>query len=121
MVHILIDTGSSMDILYKDALDRLGLSPVKLQPLQTPLYGFSGSITIPLGMITLPVTVGEEPEQVTKMVVFVVVDHPGACNVILGKPFLFNVKAIVSMYHLTIKFPMEGGVGTIKGNQHTAR
>ncbi|KAL5750211.1 hypothetical protein ACOSP7_024814 [Xanthoceras sorbifolium] len=121
MARILIDTESSVDILYKDALDPLGLSSVRLLPLQTPLYNFSGSVTIPLGMITLPITVREEPGQVIKMVDLVVIDHPWAYNMILGRPFLFNIKAIVSMYHLTMKFPVEGGIGTIKGNQHAAR
>ncbi|KAL5764110.1 hypothetical protein ACOSP7_016458 [Xanthoceras sorbifolium] len=116
MARILIDIGSSVDILYKNVLDRLGLSPVKLQPLQTSLYGFLESITIPLGMITSPITVGEKPEQVTKIVDLIVVYHPGAYNMILGRPFLFNIKVIVSMYHITMKFPMEGGVGIIKGN-----
>ncbi|KAL5773647.1 hypothetical protein ACOSP7_013285 [Xanthoceras sorbifolium] len=121
IARILIDTRSSVDILYKDALDRLGLTPIKLQPLQTPLYGFAGNIIIPLGMITLPITIGEEPSQTTTMVDLVIIDYPGAYNMILGRPFLFNTNDVVSMYYLAMKFPMGGRIRIVKGDQHATR
>ncbi|KAL5747055.1 hypothetical protein ACOSQ2_024352 [Xanthoceras sorbifolium] len=105
MVKILIDTVSSMDILYKDALDLFGLTPTKLQPLQTLLYGFAGNVVIPLGIIALLIIVGEEPSQTTMIVNLVVIDHSGAYNMILGRPFVFNTKAVVSMYHLGNEVP----------------
>ena len=38
------------------------------------------------GVVTLPLTLGEEPKTTTIMVDFVVVKVPSAYNVLLGKP-----------------------------------
>ncbi|GMN50964.1 hypothetical protein TIFTF001_020125 [Ficus carica] len=40
--RVLIDNGSSADILFMDALARLKIEGVMLMPARTPLYGFAG-------------------------------------------------------------------------------
>uniref|UniRef100_A0A803P448 Uncharacterized protein n=1 Tax=Cannabis sativa TaxID=3483 RepID=A0A803P448_CANSA len=55
------------------------------------------------------------------MTTFLVVDRSLAYNVVLGRPSLFRLKAIILIYHLTIKFPTCGGVVTLKGDQDEAR
>lgn len=55
---ILIDNGSSVDILYLPAFDHMGIGRDKLQPVQTPLIGFTGDQLLSIGMIGLPVTAG---------------------------------------------------------------
>jgi len=40
--RVLIDTGSSADILTDEAFDRMGLSEEQLQPFQGTLSGFTG-------------------------------------------------------------------------------
>ncbi|GAV76745.1 hypothetical protein CFOL_v3_20218 [Cephalotus follicularis] len=42
MKRILIDSGSSVDILYKHAFDQLRISVEQLKPVKTPLVGFAG-------------------------------------------------------------------------------
>ena len=71
----------------------------------------------PLGAVTLPVTVGDYPQQITKDVTFQVVDCSSVYNTILGHLTLNSWKAITSTYHLIIKFPTEYGVGEVKGDQ----
>lgn len=39
-----------------------------------PLVGFGGTMVYPLGAVTLPVKVGDYPQQITKDVTFLVVD-----------------------------------------------
>ena len=84
-VHrILVDNGSSADILFKSALTRINLGGAKLTPVLTPLYGFAGECVRAEEVITLPVTMGEDLAQVTRMVNFLVVDHPSVYNAIIG-------------------------------------
>ena len=64
----------------------------------------------PLGVITLPITVGDYPQQITKDVTFLVVDCSSVYNAILGHPTLNSWKVVTSTYHLMIKFPTEYGV-----------
>ena len=52
---------------------------------------------------------------------FLMVKLPSAYNVILNRLSLWKLKAIVSSYHLTIKFPTIHGVEKIRGNQTMTR
>ena len=71
----------------------------------------------PLGTVTLPVTLGDYPQQITRDVTFFVVDCSSAYNAIIGRPTLNSWKAITSTYHLMVKFPMKYGVGELRGDQ----
>ncbi|GFY87395.1 hypothetical protein Acr_05g0010340 [Actinidia rufa] len=62
---ILIDNGSSADILFISAFERMKIGLDKLHPFHTPLIGFGGNMTHPLGWINLPITLGVEPHQTT--------------------------------------------------------
>ncbi|GMN48524.1 hypothetical protein TIFTF001_017697 [Ficus carica] len=104
-----------------DAFSRLKIEGAALTPARTPLYGFSGECDRAAGTVSLPVTIGDGPERVTRMVEFIVVDRPSVYNVILGRPTLNAIKAVVSTYHLAMKVPAEGGVGVFRGNQEGAR
>ncbi|KAL0420494.1 UNVERIFIED_CONTAM: hypothetical protein Slati_3072300 [Sesamum latifolium] len=51
----------------------------------------------------------------TCLLKFLVVDVPSTYNVILGRPTLNTFQAVVSTYHMKIKFPTPGGVGEVQG------
>ncbi|KAL2227669.1 UNVERIFIED_CONTAM: Retrovirus-related Pol polyprotein from transposon [Sesamum indicum] len=121
-VHkVLIDSGSSADIIFKNVVDRMGLENARLEPVKTPLVGFGGSEVASLGTIELPVSMGEEPKRKTLMVKFLVVDTPFTYNVILGRPGLNSFRAVISTYHMKMKFPTEYGIGEVSCNQKEAR
>ena len=90
-------------------------------PTNAPLVGFGGTRVFPLGAITLSDTVGDYPQQITRDVTFLVVDCSSAYNGILGLPTLNSWKAATSTYHLMIKFPIEYGIGELRGDQMAAR
>ena len=61
-VHrMLVDNESSVDILYYQAFERMGLKVNDLKPSPNPIYGFMGDSVISLGIISLPMTLGEYP------------------------------------------------------------
>ena len=64
------------------------------------------------GMIRLPVTVGTPPQR-TIQVDFLMVKLPSAYNIILDCPSLWTLKAVVSSYHLMVKFSIKNGVAQI--------
>ncbi|KAL0303540.1 UNVERIFIED_CONTAM: hypothetical protein Sradi_6222100 [Sesamum radiatum] len=121
VVHkVLVDNGSSMDILSMDVLRRMEIGVASLRPVNTPLIGFGGSEVIPLGTINLPVSMGTKPKRKTMMVKFLVVDTPFAYNVILGRPSLNLFRAVVSTFHLKMKFPTSHGIGEVRCDQNEA-
>ena len=71
--------------------------------------------------MTLMVTVGTHPRQLTRQLDFLVVDCLSSYNVIIGRPTLNRWKAATSTYYLKVKFPTENDVGEVKGDQVLAR
>jgi hypothetical protein len=118
---VLIDNGSSADIIYLTAFQQMRIDKNQLRPIETPLVGFVGTSVYPLGIITLQLIAGTYPKQATKKVDFLVVDCPSAYNVIIGRPTLNRLRAVTSTYHLLVRFPTENGIGEMRGDQAMAR
>ncbi|XP_065011504.1 uncharacterized protein LOC135640723 [Musa acuminata AAA Group] len=119
--RIMVDTGSSADILYFGTFQKLALARENLSPMCSTLTGFTGDSISPLGAITLPLTLGTPSKSKTVMTTFLVVDLPTAYNAILGRPTLNKVRAVVSTYYRTVKFPTREGVGEVTGSPQESR
>jgi hypothetical protein len=119
--RILVDNGSSADILYWPTFQQMGIDRDRIKPFAYPLVGFGGEVVFPIGILPLPVTAGTTPQLATVMVDFLVIDRPSAYNAIVGRPALNKLKAVTSTYHLMMKFPTEEGVGVVRGDQLMAR
>ena len=119
--RILVDNGSSANIIYLSAFQQLRLDPKRLRPFESPLVNFSRDRVYPRGIVTLTVTVGTQPRQLTCQLDFLVVDCSSSYNVIIGRPTLNRWKAATSTYCLKVKFPTDNGVSEVRGDQILAR
>lgn len=59
----LVNNGSSINILYKTTLEKIGIIVRDLRACATTLYGFGGEGTMSMGAIDLAVTLGEYPTR----------------------------------------------------------
>ena len=83
-VHrILVDNGRSMDIMYYQAFKKMGLKVSDLKPSPNLVYGFTRDSVTPIGVISLPMTVGDYPKQSYVMADFLVINQPLAFNAVL--------------------------------------
>ena len=119
--RILIDMGSSTDILFTSAFRQMNVRGAKTRPIKNPLYGFGRERIYAERAIQLPVSFGVRPTKVTQMVDFLLVDQPSAYNAIIGRPTLNALRAVVSTYHLAMKFPIGDQAGEVKGDQAESR
>ncbi|XP_074324199.1 uncharacterized protein LOC141661115 [Apium graveolens] len=113
---MLVDNGSSVDILYHHAFSRMDIGDRRLENSRIPLYGFTF-----VGTIDMPVLFGSPPCQVWKVVKFHVISASSSFNAILGRTTITALRAIKSISHLKMKFPTDFGIGEMIGDQATAR
>ncbi|KAG5560466.1 hypothetical protein RHGRI_003698 [Rhododendron griersonianum] len=103
--RVLVDQGSSAEILFYSAFKALGLSKEQLTPVEAPLIGFTGIPVYPLGKIVLPVYAG----SVKLDMEFIVVSSPSPYNAILGRNWLHGMRAVASTLHQCVRFIGESG------------
>ena len=115
--RVLVDNGSSADIIYLFAFQQLKVDPKIFRPFESPFVSFSEDKVYRRGIIILMVTAGSYPLQVTNRHNFLVVDSPSSYNVIIGRPTLNLWKVATSMYCLKVKFLIERGIREIRGDQ----
>ena len=118
---VLMDNGSSVDILYYPAFQQMRIEREQLVLTKTLLVWFRGPRVYPLDAVILPIIVNDYPQQITKDVSFLVVNCSFTYNTILGYPTLNSWKAVTLTYHLMIKFPIEYEVGEVLGDQVVTR
>ncbi|CAL8077349.1 unnamed protein product [Prunus armeniaca] len=119
--RVLIDTGSSVNVIFADAFRGLGIADSMINRQITPLLSFSGDLVQPVGSINLPIAFGVAPRITMTYDQFLIVDCLTAYNVIVGRTTLTRVKAHLSPHMLLMKFPTRNGTGFIRGDQLSAR
>ncbi|XP_072064465.1 uncharacterized protein [Arachis hypogaea] len=119
---VLLDPGSSADVLFYSTFQKMKLSNNILQSTGGDLVGFSGERVPIIGSVWLQTTLGEHPLSKTCDIQYLVVDCFSPYNIILGRPFLNKFGAIVSTVHLCVKFPLQDDhIVTIHGDYKEAR
>ncbi|XP_057808507.1 uncharacterized protein LOC131022985 [Salvia miltiorrhiza] len=123
IVHrVFVDSGSAVNILYLECLQNMGVE-AHIEPTNAPLFGFGREMVMSIGFVELSLSLGNADASKTKVIQFLVVDMPKpSYNVILGRPALTTFRAIISMFHLKMKFPIGGGrVGEVWGDQKMSK
>ncbi|KAK1695823.1 hypothetical protein QYE76_012520 [Lolium multiflorum] len=115
--RVLIDGGSSINILYRDTARKLGIQEAELRPTPTVFHGIvPGHSCQPIGRITLAVMFGKPDNFRTENVEFEVVDLVSPYHALLGRPALTKFMAVPHYGYLKMKLPGPKGVITVAGD-----
>ncbi|XP_026459486.1 uncharacterized protein LOC113360163 [Papaver somniferum] len=117
MPKILIDGGSSVEILFYDTFKQMGLRDDCLIPSTYNIFGFTGSSTRPRGEVTLEIRVG----KILTLTAFCVVDVLSPYTAIVGRSWVHGIKGVASTYHQRLRFPTPDGVAEIIGDSGEAK
>ncbi|RDX93044.1 hypothetical protein CR513_24746, partial [Mucuna pruriens] len=107
--RVLIDQGSSANILYKSTVEKMQLPNGLIQSCSGNLYE-----CVPiLGTVELETCLGERLVNRTILIQYTIVDAPASYNIIVCQPALNRLGAIVSTKHLCMKFSVGRKVGSV--------
>lgn len=95
MVKILIDTGSTVNLIFKENFERMGIDEQAMKSASRTLTHFTIEAIFSSGPIRLSVYVAD----ISKTVKFTFMDKPSILNAILGTPWTHKMKAVVSTLH----------------------
>ena len=115
--RVMVDQGSAAEKLYPDLYRGLNLIAEDLMPYSSPLVSFEGMVIILKGQIRLPVHTGSKTVEVD----FIVVDAYSPYTAIVIRPWLHTLGAVSSTLHQKVKYPFEGQIKEILGDQAMAR
>jgi hypothetical protein len=118
---ILVDNGSSADILFFKTFEKMNLSQHMLHRPEYPLHGFGGKPIKPVGKVSLPVSFGDLDHARIETLAVDVVDIYHPYFVIFGRGFMNKFDTVIRQKFLCMKIPAPKGVITVFGDQQEAR
>ena len=110
--RVMIDQGSTAEVMYPDLFKGLNLKPKNLTAYNSPLVSFEGKMVIPKEQIKLPMQTGSDVVEVD----FIMVDALSLYTVIMGRPWLHTLGAVSSTLHQKVKYPSGDQVLEILGS-----
>jgi hypothetical protein len=117
VARVLIDGGSSINLLFASTLDAMGIPRSELTPTDQPFHGITPqSSSKPLGKITLPVTFGQANNFQTEQITFDVAEFDKAYNAIIGRTTHAKLMATSHYAYQVLKMSGPKGTITIQGN-----
>jgi len=122
-VHrVLVDQGSSTDVMFWSTFNKLQLSPDLLRPYTGCLYGFARDQVEVRGYLELRTTFTDGTASRTESIRYLVVNANSAYNILLGRPALNRLRVVASTRHMKMKLlDLSGRVIVIKSDQEEAR
>jgi hypothetical protein len=112
--RVLIDRGSSINLLYRSSMEKLGIPLAQLKPSRLTFHGIvPGHSCTPMGRVQLEVLFGEKGNSCREPIWFEVVDISSPYHALLGRPALAKFIAVPHYAYLKMKLPGPRGVITV--------
>ncbi|KAK1603638.1 hypothetical protein QYE76_027311 [Lolium multiflorum] len=114
---VLIDNGSSINIMYRHTMRTLGITENMLQPTHTTFHGIVPGLSCsPMGKVRVDVSFGGHDSCRVENLLFEVVDLDSPYHALLGRPALAAFMASTHTAYLKMKMSAPRGPLTVVGN-----
>ncbi|XP_052728448.1 uncharacterized protein LOC108318774 [Vigna angularis] len=113
IARVLVDNGSSLNVMPKTTLERLPCDGMHMKPSSMIVRAFDGSKREVMGEIELPVQVGPCVFQIT----FQVMDILPAYSCLLGRPWIHSAGVVPSTLHQKLKYVMGDKLVIVSGEE----
>ncbi|GAU52030.1 hypothetical protein TSUD_418580, partial [Trifolium subterraneum] len=111
--NVLVDTGSSLNVMPKATLARLSYQGAPMRHSGVVVKAFDGSKKPVIGEVDLPMMIGPHLFQIT----FQVMDIQAAYSCLLGRPWIHDAGAVTSTLHQKLKFVKNEKLVIVGGEQ----
>ncbi|KAI5388190.1 hypothetical protein KIW84_074038 [Lathyrus oleraceus] len=111
--NVLVDTGSSLNVLPKLTLSKLSYQGAPMRYSGVIVKAFDGSCKTVIGEVVLPVKIGMSDFQIT----FQVMDIHPAYSCLLRRPWTHEAGAVTFTLHQKLKFVKNGKLVLVGGEK----
>ena len=117
LTRILMDGGSSLNLIYEDTVRRMGINPSRISQSNTTFEGvIPGVEAYGRGSVVLEVTFGSPGNSRSEELLFTIAPFQSGYHALLGRTAFARFNALPHYGYLTLKMPGPHGVITINGN-----
>ncbi|XP_073219764.1 uncharacterized protein [Cicer arietinum] len=109
--RVLIDNGSSLNVISKSTLAKLPCNGTYMRPSPMVVRAFDGSHKEVMGEIDLPVQIG----PVTFEIMFHMMDIVPAYSCLLGRPWIHSAGVVLSTLHQNLKYMVNDQLVIVSG------
>jgi hypothetical protein len=121
LTKVLMDGGSSLNIIYAETLELLGIGLSTIRASAAPFHGIvPGKRVLSLGQLDLPVCFGTPSNFRKETLTFEVVRFRGTYHAVLGRPCYAKFMAVPNYTYLKLKMPGPNRVITVGSTYHHA-
>ena len=117
LTRVLMDGGSSLNLLYQDTTCKMGINPSRIKPTKTTFKGVTRGVEARcMGSITLEVVFGSPDNFRSEELIFDIVPFGSGYHALLGRTAFARFNAVPHYTYLKLKMPSPRGVITVNGN-----
>ena len=117
LTRVMMDCGSSPNLLYQDTVRKMGFNPSRIKPTKTTFKGVIPSIEARCtGSITLEVVFGSTDNFRSEELIFDIVPFRSGYHALLGRTAFARFNTVPHYAYVKLMLPDPRGIITVNGN-----
>ncbi|XP_050889358.1 uncharacterized protein LOC127094581 [Lathyrus oleraceus] len=111
--RVLVDTGSSLNVMPKSSFAKLTIEGLVMKPSELIVRAFDGTRRTVIGEVNLPMKIGPHIFLIT----FFIMDIYPAYSCLLERPWIHSAGAVTSTLHQKLKFLADDKLVVVEGEE----